>query len=50
MKTNTAVWRLDFAVGLLVACLGYVATAAEPKAGDVIENSIKMKLSYYSTR
>lgn len=34
------------AFGFLAASVGSVADAAEPKSGEVIENSIKMKLVY----
>ena len=54
MKTNATTWGLAFTFGLLAAsvgCSGRVdepkaVAAAEPKAGEVIENSIKLKLPY----
>ena len=46
MNTNVTTRRLVFTFGLLAASIGSVANAAEPKAGDIIENSIKMKLAY----
>lgn len=46
MKTNAAVRRFAVPLGLLAASVGSLAIAAEPKPGDVIENSIKMKLAY----
>jgi formylglycine-generating enzyme required for sulfatase activity len=46
MKTNAAVQRLVLTFGLLAASVGSVANAADAQPGDVIENSIKMKLVY----
>jgi formylglycine-generating enzyme required for sulfatase activity len=46
MQTNATVRRLAFSFGLLAAAAGSVANSAEPKAGDVIENSIKMKFVF----
>jgi len=46
MKTNVTAWRLAFTLGLLAASVASVANSAEPKAGEIIENSIKMKLAY----
>jgi sulfatase modifying factor 1 len=46
MKTNVTTRRPAFIFGLLAASVASVASSAEPKAGDVIENSVKMKLAY----
>ena len=51
MKSNTTVRQLVVTLGLLVAAVGCSTKSVEPKveepnAGDIIENSIKMKLAY----
>lgn len=46
MKTNATTRRLVLTFGLLAASVASMANSAEPKAGDIIENSIKMKLAY----
>lgn len=46
MTLNANKRRIAFAFGLLAVSVGSVASAADPNVGDVIENSIKMKLAY----
>ena len=46
MKTSTTTRRLAFTIGLLAASVGCSGKVVQPKAGDVIENSIRLKLAY----
>ena len=46
MKTSATTRRLFFTLGLLAASVTSVTNSAEPKVGDIIENSVNMKLAY----
>lgn len=46
MTMNPTTRRLVFTFGLLAASVASVTNSAEPKAGEIIENSIKLKLAF----